>query len=203
MRVARRVDLELGLKERLSTATALHSCALSLQQDLVAKQSQDALAIAQSIEPRSAFPLRWQWRPLALAGALIAGVVLLSLLPNPMDALIAERAEVAAAVREQAERIDELRDEIAAAELPEDRREELLRQLAELADRLRANPGDRESALADLNRLEEALKRQVDPQADAKQAALDALAQQLESLAAQESGETTDAGSPADVGEMD
>jgi hypothetical protein len=203
MRVARRVDLELGLKERLSTATALHSSILpSFQQDLVAKQGQDALVVAQSIEPRRAFPLRWQWRPLALAGVLLVAVLLLALLPNPMDAVIAERAEVAQAVQEQAERIEELRDEIAATELPEERREELLRQLAELADRLRANPGDRESALADLSRLEETLLRQVDPQADAKQAALDALAQQLESLAGQESGEPADAGTP-DTGDMD
>jgi hypothetical protein len=209
MLVARRVDLELGLKERLSTAVGLEawrddslglagrsSSPPAFPPGLVVRQRQDALAVAQSIEPQRAFPLRWRWRPLALAGALIAAALLLALLPNPMDAVIAERVEVAEAVREQAERIEELREEIAEAEMPEDRREELLRQLAELADRLRANPGDRESALADFSRLEEALQRQVDPQADAKQAALDALAQQLESLAGQESGEPADAGTP-------
>jgi len=203
MRVARRVDLELGLKERLSTATALESANAGpgrlpfFEPDLVARQGQDALTVLQSIEPRRAFPLRWQWRPLALSGVLITATLLLALLPNPMDALIAERAEVAQAVQEQVERIEELRDDIAATELPEERRAELLRQLAELADRLRANRGDRQSALADLSRLEETLQRQVDPQADAKQAALDALAQQLGTLAGQESG------TPADAGEMD
>ena len=39
--------------------------------------------------------------------------------------------------------------------------------------------GDRESALADLSKLEEQLERRVDPQADAKQAALDALARAM------------------------
>jgi hypothetical protein len=198
MRVARRVDLELGLKERLSTATAFLPSYADLarlpayQPDLVAKQRQDALAIARSIEPRRAFPLRGLWRPLALAGALVAAVLLLALLPNPMDALVAERAEVARVAKEQAERIEELSQEIAAAELPDEEREELLRQLAELAQRLRENPGDRESALADLSKLEESLERQLDPQADVKRTALDALATQLESLAGQESGEAAD-----------
>ena len=47
--------------------------------------------------------------------------------------------------------------------------------MAELAERLRENPGNREEALADLSRLEENLQRHVDPNADARQAALDAL----------------------------
>ena len=198
-RVARRCDLELGLKERLSTAVALNVSAPSaFQPDLVAKQRGDALAVAQSIEPRRAFPLRWKGRLLALAGALIAAVLLLAFLPNPMEAVVAERAEVARAAQEQAERIEALRDEIAAAEMDEGAREELLRQLTELAERLRENPGDRESALADLSRLEETLQRQVDPQADARQAALDAMAEQIEALAGQESEGAAD---PAEMSE--
>ena len=108
---------------------------------------------------------------MALAGALIVVSLLLVLLPNPMDVVVAERAEVARAAQEQAERIEELREEISAIELPKEEREELLRQLAELAQRLRENPGDRESVLVDLSKLEETLERQMDPQADAKQAA--------------------------------
>jgi hypothetical protein len=194
VRVARRCDAELGLKERLATALMLEGAATGqLSRALVVRQRQDALAVARQIEPRRAFPLPWLQRPLLLAAALVAATVALALLPNRMDAVLAQRAEVARAAEEQAKRIDELRQQIETAqELTPEEREELLRRLSELAKQLRANAGDREQALADLSRVEEALRQKLDPNADARQAALEALAAQLQALAQNESGGRAD-----------
>lgn len=211
LRVARRLDAELGLKERLATALMLEdwnarrlegfSQSPSLptfqssnlpifQPSLVTLQRQDALSVAQAISPRHAFPLRWLRRPLLLAAILAAAAVALAALPNPMDAVLAERAAVAQAAEEQAGQIEKLREEIEKTqELTPEEQEELLRQLAELARQLRANPGDRAEALADLSKVEEALRRKLDLHADARQAALQALAAQLQALAGSESGE--------------
>ena len=55
--------------------------------------------------------------------------------------------------------IDELKEEIENSEaLSPELQEELVRQLDELAQELRKNPGDREKALADLSKMEEELR---------------------------------------------
>jgi hypothetical protein len=194
-RVARRVDVELGLKERLSTALFLErwqedglsgppASLPAFQPALVGRQREDALSTAKTIDPRRSFPLRLRRRPLALAALLLVAALLLAVVPNPMDAILAERAAVAQAAEEQAAKVEELGKDLAAArELTPEEREALVRQLAELAEQLRANRGDREQALADLSRLEEALRQEIDPNASARQAALDALAAQLQALA--------------------
>ena len=134
-----------------------------------------------------------------LAGALAAAVLALAVLPNPMDATLAQRAAVAQAAEDQAQQIETLREEIENAhELTPETREELLRQLAELAEQLRANPGDREDALADVSRVEESLRQRLDPNAAARQAALESLAAQLQNLAG---GETSDEANLSDATE--
>ena len=220
-RVARRVDAELALKERLATAlilevwkteslestraAAVHpalpsSSRPAFQPSLVALQRQDALATAGSIHLRQAFPLRWLRRPLLLAAVLAVTAVLLAVLPNPMDAVLAERAAVAQAAEEGAQQIERLREEIEQAqELTPEAREELLRQLAELAEQLRANPGQREEALADFSRLEEALRQKLDPRADARQAVLESLAAQLQALTGDQTGENADLSDAAEL----
>ena len=195
VRVARRVDLELGLKERLSTAWLLRASkpSFSFQPALIAHQHQDALTVAQHIHPGRAFPLPWQRRSLLVAAVLLAAAVGLALLPNRMDAVLAERAAVAREAEAQARQIENLRQEIEqAAELTPEERQELLRQLEELAQELRDNPGNREQALADLSTVEETLRQKLDPDAAAQQATLDALAVQLQSLAQGEKGAQAD-----------
>jgi hypothetical protein len=194
-RVAQRVDLELGLKERLSTAVALGTAAPGpvFPAELVALQRADALAAARSIEPRRAFPLLWLRRPMLAAAGLLLAALSLAYLPNPMDAVLAERQAVARAAEQQAERLEALRQEVEqSTELSPQARAELLRQLEELARALRENSGDRSQALADLSRLEDSLRRQLDPNAAARQAALQALAAQLQALAGQQPGDKAD-----------
>ena len=194
--VARRCDIELGLKERLGTAMALSASQppsallAGFRPSLLALQHQDALIAAQAIDPRRDLPLDWRRRPLFLAAVLFLAASTLAWLPNPMAALVAERAAVAQAAEEQAAQIKALRHELEQAQglAPADR-EELLRRLEELAAQLRANPGDREEALADLSAAEEALRDRLDPKADARRAALEALASRLQALTPAERAE--------------
>lgn len=195
-RIARRVDAELDLKERLATALALErwvtGTGLAGWPSLIARQHQDALATAQEMELRRAFPLRWLPQPLLLAGILAAGIVALAALPNPMHAVLAERAAVGQAAEEQANRIQELRDEIQDAEgLSPETRQELLRRLAELEEQLRANPGDREEALADVSQVEESLRPKLDANAEGRQTTLETLTAQLQALTKGQSDEET------------
>jgi hypothetical protein len=153
LRVARRVDSELALRDRLATALELSRGVSAgdtrFDLALVAYQKADALAVARSIEPASAFPLRWPRRSLALAAGCLIAALLLGLMPNPMEAILAERTAVAEVAREQAEQLEELAGELAEVEsLDPTDQEELLRQLREAAERLRANPGNRERGLA-------------------------------------------------------
>ena len=209
--VARRADLELSLKERLSTALALETWAAAstpaaedseehtwkaasiFETGLVQRQRRDALTAARGIEPRRAFPLRWLRRPTLLAGVLLVGTLALAFLPNPMDAILAERTAVAQAAEEQAEKIEDLEKDLQEAEgLTPEERERLLRELQELTEQLRANPGDRAEALADLSKLEESLRERLDSNASARQAALESLASQLRALAGTEKTNETD-----------
>ena len=197
LQVARRCDAELSLKERLSTAVALQSLVVSAAEPstlptfhptLVTLQYQDTLSTARAIQPRQAFPLRVAGRSLLLAVVLCVAAIALAVIPNPMDAVLQERAAVRQAAQQTAEEIEKLREAIASedTELDDEEREELLRQLAELAKKLRENPGQREQALADLSALEETLRRQLEPGAEARQAALEQLAANLAKLAGQE-----------------
>lgn len=189
LRIAQQVDDELGLKQRLSTSLSLElergkPMYASFNASLVSKVHQDALEHAQNIHPNSDLPLRINRRYLIFAGLFAAACLLLAVLPNPMDAVIADRKNVAEEAHRQADEIEKTREEIAnSQEISPDDREELLRRLAELAEQLRSNQGDREQALADLSRLEEGLKKQLDPKGSQRQAALEAMSAQLQALA--------------------
>ena len=212
MVAARRVDAELRLKERLSTALYLKAqMEISLedreissqaqhgfQPELVALQQQDAMAAARSISPHQAFPLRWNRKPLLLATPLVVVLAVLAVLPNPMDAILAERAALASAIKDQAVQVEKIKDELqkdsSEQVLTPEESQELLRKLEELAQKLRQNPGNQEQALADLSKLEEALRQKLDPNAKWRQAALDALTARMQDLA-EKKGWSNEAGS--------
>lgn len=186
--VARRADGELGLHDRLATALVLsdprRAAPAGFDRALLARQFDDALSAARSIDPRQAFPVRFRRGPLVRAGAALLAALALLALPNPMDAVVAEREQVAQTAKAEAARLEKLAQEIEQnAALDPEERQELLRQLRELAKQLRSNPGDAKQALADLARLQEQLRARLDPATPLEAAALEALAQQLAQLA--------------------
>ncbi len=186
--VARRADSELGLRDRLATALVLsdpyYQVPPAFDRALVAFQIDDALAVAQSIDPRRAFPIRIQRTSLLrAASALLVGVVLL-VLPNPMDAIVAERTRVTETAKVEAGKLEKLAQEVEASQaLAQEDKAELLRQMRKLIDQLKSNPGDARQALADLAKFQEQLRTKLDPAAPTEAAATDALAQQLAQLA--------------------
>ncbi|MBI5029333.1 MAG: hypothetical protein HZB51_02310 [Chloroflexi bacterium] len=188
--VARHTDAELGLHDRLSTAFALanptQKSPRGFDRTLVAHQLDDALTTAHAIEPRRAFPIHVE-RAMVLraAAALLVGIVLLAL-PNPMDAIVAERTQVAKTAQAEAVKLEQLAQEIEknTTLTPEDKNA-LLRQMRELIAQLKSNPGDAKKALADLSKFQEQLRAtlRVDPVTSMEQMALASLAQQLAQLA--------------------
>ncbi len=194
-RVAHATDTELRLRDRLATAIELTDIeAERFDAILVTHQREDALRVARSLDPTQAFPLHWERRPLLIAAFCSVIAVTLVLRPNPMDVRLAERAAVAETAEEQAKTLEELVQDLGDEDLLDpETREELLRQLREAAEALRKNPGDVEEALADLARLEENLRHQLDPQAAARSTSLEHLAENLRDLAGQpQSSEASD-----------
>jgi septal ring factor EnvC (AmiA/AmiB activator) len=186
LRAARRVDLALHLQERLSTALALEKHPASsdpVYYQLLQTQRQDAVKTASAIVPARALPLAWQPRHLAIAAVLTIGALVSAWLPNAMDITLAQRQAVRQEAARQAERVEQLRQQIEQAdELSPEEQEQLMRQLAELAEKLRANPGDLEQSIAELSNLEKQLTDRLDPAALVQQANLESLAARLEVL---------------------
>jgi hypothetical protein len=186
--IARRADATLALRDRLATALEMaRQRGARFDAHLIARQRQDALETIHSIDPARSFPLYWPKRRLALAAGCMTVAIALAMSPNPMDAILAERTAIAAVTEEQAQQLEEAADEIVQqASLTPAAQEALTTQLRDTADKLRANPGDRERALADLARLDESLRSQIDLQSAARQAALDGLASDLAATAGAE-----------------
>jgi hypothetical protein len=186
--VARRADVELGLRDRLSTALAFSDprrrVPSGFDRVLVSLQLDDALATARSIEPRQAFPVRFERALVLRAAVALLVAALLFVLPNPMDAIVAQRAQIAQTAKTEAARLEKLEKEVEQnASLSKEEREELLRQLRQMIEQLKSNPGDAKKALADLAKFQEQLRAKLDPAAPTEAAAMEALAQQLAQLA--------------------
>ncbi len=182
--VARRLDRTLGLKDRLSTALEFsHRPLADLSAlNLVQLQWADALAAIEHL-PSGALPWRWPRRQVGWAGGLLALVMALGLLPNPIDAILAEQAAVRQAAQEQAQAIETARRDLERATKPtSEERAKALQALADLLKQLAANPGHLEQALADLSEAQARLRQLQSPQAAARQSAAEQIAAQLTAL---------------------
>jgi len=201
--IAKRTDLELDLKERLSTAYEFEITAqkhsfsgnginaellpIGKELNLPNLQHDDAVRMAKTIAPRTSFPLQWQKWPILLSFGLMAAAAALIFLPNPMDAVLAERSAVQRIAQEQAEEIEEIKGKIEENDhISEAIRDDLLRQLEELSMSLRENPGNKEQALADLSKFEQELLNHIDPDFIQKDSALKTITAQLQLLTQRE-----------------
>lgn len=190
-RVARRVDQVLGLRERLATALELHD--RDAHDLLSERQQEDAGALARTLKARQ-LPLRIDRQPLLWAiPPLILTTLLLFVVPNPQDQVLAQRQAVQAALAESADQLAELERQIGEeTQLSAEDRERLLKELQALQEQLRRNPGDPQEALADLSAAEARLRQNLDPNSDARRAALEQLARNLETLAGRQPGQRPD-----------
>jgi hypothetical protein len=88
LEVARQLDYELALKDRVSTATTLagtgrHS-AMHFDSHLVDRQRRDAVDTLQSLDLRRTFLPRLNARGLWVASGLLIAALVLAATPNPM-----------------------------------------------------------------------------------------------------------------------
>src|SRR5918996_247484 len=173
---ARRADEELALRQRLGTALEL--AGRQTDDPLEARQLADARARLNAVDLRRAFRPHLARRPLAVAGVGLAMTLLLVAWPNPQDAVMEQRRAAREAAERVAERVDEVADEVGEENVdnPDPRREELERQLRQLARQLREQGDDREATLARIGSVQEELSRMADPQAAERDAGLTQLA---------------------------
>src|SRR5918996_3786748 len=173
---ARRADEELALRQRLGTALEL--AGRQTDDPLEARQLADARARLNAVDLRRAFRPQLARRPLAVAGLGLTMTLLLVAWPNPQDDIVAQRRAAREAAERVAERVEDVADEVGEenVENPDPRREELERQLRELAEQLREQGDDREATLARIGSVQEELSRMADPQAAERDAGLTQLA---------------------------
>lgn len=195
------VDVEAGLADRLSSALELavawprlagpegaadgvvggdgEAAEIAEAARLVRRQRRDAVAAAVRVPP-GLFGPRLARRP-ALAG-LVATLLLvpLVLLPNPQDAVLAQRQALRDAATHQADRLERLADDLAKrGPEAQDPRTRLAQELRDLALQLRERPTDLDVNLARLGGIEDDLRAQLDPANEQRAASLASLSRSL------------------------
>jgi hypothetical protein len=167
--IARHVDRQLGLKERLITAVELQGGGPGSRDDgsaaerhphLAPLQLGDAVDHVRRVEPVEAFPIRVSFRELNAALALVLVVVLLAVLPNSMQQTVRQREQVQQAIKQEAERLEKLADEVAKMNLedPSEDLQQVEQALREGAEALEQRSLSGEEALAAMAALEQRLQ---------------------------------------------
>ena len=156
--LARQADRRLSLKERLTTAVELQSGSDG-SRPLAGLQLQDAVAHFRRVEPLEAFPVRVSAREVAATLALALVAVLLVALPNPMQQTVRQREQVQESIKQEAERLNKLADQVAAASLddPSEDLQQVEQALREGAKALEQRSLSGEEALASLAAMEQRL----------------------------------------------
>ena len=128
----------------------------------VRRQRRDALAALRTVP--SLFKPRFSRSPAltSMASAVLLGAVLL--VPNPQDLVIAQQRDVREAADRQADRLDELAEDLESkGGEAEDPRTELAEELRELARQLRERPDELAVNLRQLGAVESEVRSRVDP----------------------------------------
>jgi hypothetical protein len=153
--VARRADIRLGLKERLITAIELQR-----RRDanpLSGMQLHDAAEHVRHVEALDAFPVRLPLRELQVILGLAVVATVLVAAPNPMERAVREREQIQQAVRQEAERLNRLADQVAASNLddPVEELSQLEQELRDGARLLNERSSSGEEAMAALSSIEQ------------------------------------------------
>lgn len=173
LELARISDARMGLYARLATAIEIASGQIPAPADIAARQRADAIAAAQVANPRETFKPAWPRWQLLTAAILAGGLAIGLALPNPQEKAIAQNRAAKETIEKQIERMEKLRDEIAAnPDLSQQDREALLKELDETIDELQTGNLSKEQAMARLGETEEELRSLLDKDAEAMASAL-------------------------------
>ena len=145
----------------------------------VRRQRRDAVSRLRAVDP-SLFRPRLERRPALVALVAAALIAPALLIPNPMDQVIAQNREVREEAERQAERIDQIAKDLEGkGASANDPRTQLAEELRELAERLRNNPGDLDTNLAQLGSVEDDVRSRLDPANEQKAASIASLSRAL------------------------
>jgi hypothetical protein len=172
-------DQSLGLKERLSTAWERRT-SRGLMDDL---QRLDALQHAERARLARAFPVRINRREVGVLAVIGVAALLLAVLPNPMDQLLAQRRVDAASQAAAANALHVVQDKIAAnaSTVPPDPKVQKI--LGATEKQIRQAPDPRQ-ALQAISPAEQQLLQLSDPQTPARTSTAQNLAGSLSSTKA-------------------
>lgn len=162
---ARYLDSALGLDERVATSVELLrsgpvtslKASHSLPENLIGDAAHHLnLTLDFLPTPWRYAAHRWQLTlPLALVFVLLAAIVL----PTPLDAIRAERAQMAAVARAELQRVEDFKGQIVQrSALPDGAKDRLLSEMSRLEDAIVAAGSDRSALLAALNDAQERLQ---------------------------------------------
>jgi hypothetical protein len=173
MTIARRSDARVGLRARLATAIEIERGQLPVPDDIASRQRADARAAAAGADPAQAFALVFPRRQALIAAVLVVLLVAGFVAPNPQERQIAQRQAEQEAIERQIERLEQIRQEIAANEhLSEEDKQALLRELDDTIRDLQGGDLSREEAIARLSETEGKLQELLGENTERQQQAL-------------------------------
>lgn len=152
-------DRQFGLRERMTTAVEIRTGRLTVDDDIAARQLDDALAAAATVDAARLLPVRPQpadWLP---AAALALLFVLALWLPNPQETALLEQRAVAEVIAQETASLEMLAAGIAANDdLTPEQTATLLRPLDEALAALGEPDISREAAVAALSQAEREMR---------------------------------------------
>ncbi|MEO8743891.1 MAG: hypothetical protein ABI334_04900 [Candidatus Dormiibacterota bacterium] len=174
MNLMRTADLELGLQERLSTAWERRLA----DGPMDAALRGDALRHAAKVRLAAAFPVRFRRGEAAWIAILAATAIVLVLLPNPMDQLMAQRRADQAAQGRAATTIAAVKKKLTNSTQPAPVDPQVQKILQQLQDKVASAPDPR-SALQNITPAEQQLLQLSDPKTPARATTAQNLANSL------------------------
>lgn len=174
MKLMRTADLQLGLKERLSTAWERRDAKGPLDEAL----QLDALRHATNARLAAAFPLRIRRSEASITLAAVIASLGLALLPNPMNQVLAQRHADQVSQTRAAAAIAATKKQLAAVSNPAPV-DPAVQKILQDAQAKIANAPDPRSALETITPAEQQLLQLSDPQTPARTTSAQNLANSL------------------------
>jgi hypothetical protein len=179
MKLMRTADLQLSLKERLSTAWERRQADGPMDSVL----RQDALRHASRVPLAGAFPIQFRRREGLAVIALILAAVALAVLPNAMDQVMSQRRADKASQARAAATVEAVQKKLAAVPSPAPVDPQVQKILQDARARITAAQDPR-SALQNITPAEQQLARLSDPRTPGQASTAQNLANSLSATSA-------------------
>jgi hypothetical protein len=172
---ARAFDNLFGLRQRISTALEVSAGTLTIKNNAIrARQQQDAVRIAESVDAKKFLPLHLRWRDGLVTLGLLMALVIALLLPNPQQEVLAAKQLFQENLQKQVEQIEQAKQAIdQSKELSAEQKKEALEALNEAQQALKDPNTTPEKALAAINDAQSKLDALQDQEAQQRNADLE------------------------------